>query len=105
MIYYVRVLDQRDLLLLRDAHAVKFAGLAFLLAAAVAERAGVAWVVQHLQHQVVLKWRPVKLALALAGLLDPPWPERVPRSLLPFPRCEANRLVRTHTPGGVGASR
>src|ERR1700681_1895782 len=37
-------------------------------------------------------------------LLDRPRPGRVPRPLPPLPGCQANRPVRTRTPGGVGGA-
>src|SRR5450755_907426 len=37
-------------------------------------------------------------------LLDPPGPGGVPRTLPPFPGCQANRRMRTRTPGGVGGA-
>ncbi len=64
------VLDQRDPLIAGYEQLAALAGHMPLLPAPVAERAGVAGVVQHVQHPVVRERRPHELALALAGV-DP----------------------------------
>jgi hypothetical protein len=52
----------------RDEEVAGLAGDVFGLAAAVAERAGVAGVVQHVEHPVVGERPPHDFALALAGV-------------------------------------